>query len=150
MERVVTQREVSAGGIVYRPAQPEPEVVLVRVRRGDEDRWVLPKGLVDEGETLEEAARREVQEETGLLATVEEPLKPVELWYYWPPGQRRRRVHKTVHYFLMRATGGDTTQHDREVEAVQWFPLSRAIAQATYPGDRQLLREAQARLVAGA
>ncbi|MDI7278105.1 MAG: NUDIX domain-containing protein, partial [Anaerolineae bacterium] len=146
MERPITQREVSAGGIVYRLTGGEPEVVLVRVRRAGHDRWVLPKGLVGEGETLEEAARREVEEETGVAATVEGALPPVELWYYWPPGQRRRRVHKTVHYFLMRFAGGDTAQHDREVEEARWFPLSRAIAEATFPNDRRLLGQARLRL----
>ncbi len=57
MEAPVTESRVSAGGIVYRRMGGEVKVVLVRVRRATSERWVLPKGLVDPGESLDEAAR---------------------------------------------------------------------------------------------
>ncbi len=146
MEAPVTESRVSAGGIVYRRAGGEPEVVLVRVRRATGERWVLPKGLVNPGESLDEAARREVREETGLEAVVESAFAPVRFWYYWPPGQHHRRVRKTVHYYLMRFVSGDTRLHDREVEEARWFPLEEALARATYANDRRLLEEARTRL----
>lgn len=148
MGRPGTRRQVSAGGIVYRVREGTPEVVLVLVLRKDERRWVLPKGLVAEGESLEETARREVREETGIEAAVEGDLPPVDSWYCWPPGQRWNRVHKTVHYFLMRFESGDTALHDQEVEDARWFPLAEAIAAVAYASDRQLLQEVQTRLQA--
>ena len=148
MKRPVTRRQIAAGGIVYRRADPEPEVVLVRVQRGSEECWVLPKGLLAKGASPQEAAQREVREETGLLATVQSDFEPVDLWYVWPPGQRRVRIHKTIHHFLMRFVAGDTQLHDQEVEEARWFPLSEATALARYASDRRLLEQVESRLQA--
>lgn len=138
-----TRSEVSAGGVVYRRSDEGVEVVLAarRTRRGDLA-WGLPKGLVEPDETPEQAAVREVREETGLEAEVEVSLGEIRYFYVW----EGIRVRKAVHFFLMRATGGDASQHDDEMEEVRWFPLSVALRRATYKGEREVLQRAAARL----
>ena len=138
-----TRSEVSAGGVVYRRSDEGVEVVLAarRTRRGDLA-WGLPKGLVEPDETPEQAAVREVREETGLDADVEVSLGEIRYFYVW----EGVRVRKAVHFFLMRATGGDASQHDDEMEEVRWFPLSVALRRATYKGEREVLQHAAARL----
>jgi 8-oxo-dGTP pyrophosphatase MutT (NUDIX family) len=140
---VKTRTEVSAGGVVYRRSDDGVEVVLAarRTRRGDLA-WGLPKGLVEPDERPEEAAVREVREEAGLDAEVEEPLGDIRYFYVW----EGVRVRKAVHFFLMRATGGDVSQHDHEMEDVQWFPLSDALRRAAYKGEREVLQRASERL----
>jgi len=140
---VRTRSEISAGGVVYRRSDEGVEVVLAarRTRRGDLA-WGLPKGLVEPDETPEQAAVREVREETGLEADVEVSLGEIRYFYVW----EGIRVRKAVHFFLMRATGGDASQHDDEMEEVRWFPLSVALRRATYKGEREVLQRAAARL----
>jgi 8-oxo-dGTP pyrophosphatase MutT (NUDIX family) len=115
------------------------EVALAarRTRKGDLA-WGLPKGLVEPGEKPEEAAVREVQEETGLQATILSPLGEISYWYVWGD----ERVHKRVAFFLMEATGGDVSQHDHEMEEVRWFPFADGPRRATYPTERGILRRA--------
>jgi 8-oxo-dGTP pyrophosphatase MutT (NUDIX family) len=129
--------------VVYRRSDDGVEVVLAarRTRRGDLA-WGLPKGLVEPTESPEQAAVREVKEETGLEAEVEASLGEIRYFYVW----EGVRVRKAVHFFLMRATGGDVSQHDHEMEDVRWFPLSVALRRATYKGEREVLQRAAQRL----
>lgn len=118
-----------------------PEVLLAarRTRRG-EVVWGLPKGLVEKGESLEEAAIREVREETGFEGTIAESLGSVSYWFVW----EGTRVNKTVHFFLMDHTGGDDAFRDREMEAVDWFPLSTAADSVAFDSEQKIIRKAAA------
>ena len=140
-----TRSEVSAGGVVYRPgaAEGEVEVALAarRTRRG-ELAWGLAKGAIESGETEDQAALREVLEETGLEAEIEADLGEIRYVYVW----EGIRVRKRVRFFLMLATGGDVSLHDAEMEEVRWFPLPTAIKRAAYRGEREVLQRAAERL----
>jgi 8-oxo-dGTP pyrophosphatase MutT (NUDIX family) len=134
-----TRLEVSAGGVVYRAAGEGVEVALAarRTRRG-ELAWGLAKGAVEPDESHEDAALREVREETGIEAVIEADLGEIRYFYVWDGV----RVRKRVHFFLMRATGGDTANHDAEMEEVRWFPLRTAIKRAAYRGERDVIQRA--------
>ncbi len=135
-----TRDEVSAGGVVCRRGEAGVEVALIATHGGE--RWALPKGLVRKDEALEEAALREVREETGLDAEIVAPLEPIDYWFWWPRGGRKVRHHKVVHYYLMAFRGGDLADHDDEVDDARWFPLEDAIAHASYENERNVLRQA--------
>jgi 8-oxo-dGTP pyrophosphatase MutT (NUDIX family) len=134
-----TRTEVSAGGVVYRREPDGVEVVLAarRTRRGDLA-WGLAKGGIEVDESPQEAAVREVREETGIEAKIEASLGETRYFYVWEDV----RIRKTVHFFLMRATGGDPGDRDDEMEDVQWFPLERALKRAAYRGEREVLGRA--------
>ncbi len=133
------QKEISAGGVVYRRDADQIEVVLAsrRTRRGDLA-WGLAKGGIEEGEAMEDAAIREVREETGYTAEIEASLGDTKYFYVWED----TRIRKTVHFFLMRCTGGDPSERDDEMEEIRWFPLERALKRAAYRGERDVLARA--------
>ena len=133
---VPTKREISAGGVVYRRSDDEIEIVLAsrRTRRG-QLAWGLAKGGIEDEESTEDAAVREVREETGLLAEIEASLGETRYFYVW----ENVRIRKTVHFFLMRHTGGDIDDRDDEMEEIRWFPLERALKRAAYRGERDVL-----------
>jgi 8-oxo-dGTP pyrophosphatase MutT (NUDIX family) len=137
--RVSTKREISAGGVVYRRDGGEIDIVLAsrRTRRG-QLAWGLAKGGIEDGESMEDAAVREVREETGLVAEIEASLGETRYFYVW----ENVRIRKTVHFFLMRHTGGDISDRDDEMEEIRWFPLERALKRAAYRGERDVLSRA--------
>jgi 8-oxo-dGTP pyrophosphatase MutT (NUDIX family) len=97
--------------------------------------WSLPKGHVEPGETTEEAAVREVAEETGIDGQILAVLGTIDFWFV----ADGRRVHKTVHHFLMRAIGGELSDADIEVSEVEWVPLTRIAERLAYPDERGLV-----------
>jgi 8-oxo-dGTP pyrophosphatase MutT (NUDIX family) len=134
---VKTRFEHSAGGVVVRGSPGHTEVVLAsRRNRAGKLMWGLPKGVVEAGEEPDQTALREVLEETGLEAQIDSPLGDITYWFVW----EGERVRKKVTFFLMRAVGGDTSRHDREMEEVRWFPLKVALRRAGYPSERDVIR----------
>ncbi len=131
---------ISSGGVVFRPAGAAREVALIRVARSDGHAWALPKGWVEKWEDLEQTAVREVREETGLDAKVLRKLG--EITYEFYSKADRSRVLKTVHLFLLECLGGDTADHDDEVEEVRWFPLDEAVTTLTHKNERDMLEKA--------
>jgi mutator protein MutT len=134
-----TELETSYGGVVVRGDE-----VLVITPTG---RTVtgLPKGGMEAGETPEQAAAREVREETGVVAAVREPLGDVRYTY------RRggRRVRKTVHFFLCEYLEGSTEDHDHEVDEARWIAISGARDVLTYPGERALIDRLLSKMACG-
>ena len=137
------ERAVSAGGVVVREGDRGPEVVICG--RDSDGVWGLPKGTPDAGESLEEAAIREVSEETGLQVKIVKKIGVVEYWF----SSDGVRYHKWVHHFLMRATGGDTEDHDEEYDRVEWLPVEEALRTLTFGNDKRMVRLAQAALGEG-
>ena len=131
----------SYGGVVVRSTEGGPEVALIRpMSADDKEVWALPKGAKENDETPEQAALREVLEETGLKAEVVEAIEPITYWFSWAPDKLRYR--KTVQFFLMRHTGGDPTPDAFEVAEVRFVPLQGAAKQATYTSERKVLKTA--------
>jgi mutator protein MutT len=128
-----TETETSYGGVVVRGDE-----VLVITPTG---RTVtgLPKGGMEAGETPEQAAAREVREETGVVAAVREPLGDVRYTY--------RR--KTVHFFRCDYVEGSTADHDHEVDEARWIAISGAREALTYPGERALIDRLLSKMACG-
>lgn len=129
---------IAAGGVVLRQREGSPEVVLTG--RHADGTWVFPKGTPDKGEEIEETALREVKEETGLTVRILRDIGTTEYWFA-APGER---VHKTVHFFLMEPTGGDTAAHDQEYDEVRWVPADEARRLLSFETYREILDRALA------
>jgi 8-oxo-dGTP pyrophosphatase MutT (NUDIX family) len=133
------KREVSAGGVVLHEGRV---LVIVPARRAADGSLVLglPKGHLDGEETAEQAATREVLEETGVRAELVQPLGEVRYWYV----REGRRISKSVHFFLFSFLDGDVADHDDEVLEARWLTVEQAREKLTYPGERGMLERALA------
>jgi 8-oxo-dGTP pyrophosphatase MutT (NUDIX family) len=132
----VTVNETSAGGLVVDRAGGQLRGALIGKRdRAGRLVWSLPKGHVEPGESRAEAAVREVAEETGITGEVIAELGSVDYWFV----ASGRRIHKTVHHFLLDAVGGELSANDVEVEEVAWVPLAEVAARMEYEDERRLL-----------
>jgi 8-oxo-dGTP diphosphatase len=116
---------LAAGGLVLR----DGEVAVVHRPRYDD--WSLPKGKLDEGEDFEQAALREVAEETGLRCRLGRSLGDTSY------RDRKDRV-KLVRYFEMHPEGGEFTPND-EVDELRWIPLAEAGEALSYDFDKELV-----------
>jgi 8-oxo-dGTP pyrophosphatase MutT (NUDIX family) len=136
--RSKTRNEHSSGGAVITFRAGGAAFVAMIATRG-RTRWGLPKGAVSEGETSEQAALREVLEETGLQARIVEPLDTIE--YFFRAGESL--IRKRVDFYLMLYVAGDLTPQLSEVDDVEWVELSESIGRASFDSERKLLEKAQ-------
>jgi len=126
---------------VLRDANGTTEICLGRRQRAlgrSGTTWTLPKGTPNDGESIDETALREVAEETGLEVRILAPVGAIE--YFFTQGGER--IHKTVHYFLMEATGGSLDAHDHEFDEVRWLPIDEARRVMSFETERQIVEEA--------
>jgi ADP-ribose pyrophosphatase YjhB (NUDIX family) len=140
-DRLRTVDETSAGGLVV-DTETGLAAVIGRLDRRGRLLWSLPKGHIENGETVEQAAVREVAEETGIESAVVAALGSIDYWFV----AEDRRVHKTVHHFLLRALGGELSDADVEVTEVAWVPLADLPQRLAYADERRLVRRAAAML----
>ena len=142
--------ETSAGGLVVDlTGSPLRAAVIARLNRAGRVEWCLPKGHLESGETPEQAAVREIAEETGILGRVVGSLGTIDYWF----SAEGRRVHKHVHHYLLEATGGRLTVEgdpDQEAIDVAWVPLEELGNLLAFPNERKIAREATARLAESA
>lgn len=140
-----TRIAVSAGGVII----DEDDRVVLTARRSFKGalQWGLPKGIVERDESEQAGAEREAREETGLEVETVAKLDTIDYWYVEPARGKSpaTRVHKFVHYFLMRATGGDPANHDTETEEVAFLPLPQALERTSFGSEKKLIEAAFAR-----
>ncbi|MEY2732732.1 MAG: hypothetical protein RLZZ523_603 [Actinomycetota bacterium] len=130
--------EVSAGGLVI-DSTGTKGLLIGRLDAKDAKRerllWSLPKGHIETGETPEEAAIREVREETGIESQIDKSLGVIDFWFM----AGGKRIHKTVHHFLFKETGGKISPQVSEVDDVRWFPLEEIVEKLAYPDEKKLI-----------
>ena len=130
--------EISAGGLVI-DFSGTKGLLIGRLDQKDVNRekllWSLPKGHIEEGETPEQAAIREVKEETGIDSEISRELGVIDFWFM----ASGKRIHKTVHHFLFKEVGGKLAPQITEVDDVQWFPLEEIIPLLAYPDEKKLI-----------
>ncbi len=131
-----TVNDVSSGGVITRVLDGAVDLVLVG--RARPERWSIPKGTPIPGETLEQTALREVREETGLHVRILEPLGEITYWF----SARGVRHHKTVHFFLLEAVGGNIEDHDWENDFVAWLPEDEALRRMTFASEVAIVKRA--------
>ncbi len=139
--RLQVRDAVSAGGVVFRRTAGRGVEVVVCGRRSDSF-WGLPKGTPDHGESIEQTATREVEEETGLRVRAGEKLGSIDYWFV----SEGKRVHKYVHHYLMEPVGGDLANHDHEFDDVEWLPIAEAYRVLRYENERRMVRRAAEKL----
>ena len=137
---VKTETQISAGGAALRKLGNELSVALIST--GNPPRWQLPKGLVDKGETPEQAAVREVREESGINSRIDKLIDKVEYWYQSKRGRERIRYHKFVYFYLMWYESGEVTDHDNEVNEAKWVPMKDAISLLAFRSERAIVERA--------
>ncbi len=130
--------EVSAGGLVINFSGSEG-LLIGRIDQKDASRerllWSLPKGHIEIGESPEEAALREVMEETGIQSRIAQPLGVIDFWFM----AGEQRIHKTVHHYLFHEVGGALAPQVTEVDEVRWFPLGEIVERLAYPDEKKLI-----------
>lgn len=134
--KLPVDRAVSAGGVVYKLENNEIRILLCgNCQRGI---WSLPKGTPDTGESLEETARREVIEETGLQGAIQDKIGEIHYWFI----RADKRYSKTVHFYLFSPTGGSLQQHDPEFDVVEWNSSLEALNKLTYKNETEIVKQA--------
>ena len=120
----------------------DPELLLIRRRNHPcIGQWAMPGGFVNMDESLEEAAARELEEETGITGRVLRHLATIDYWF----AGHEHRVHKVVHHFLLEAVSGTLTTEndpDHEAEDVEWVALDDVSHRLAYPNERRIVRSA--------
>jgi 8-oxo-dGTP pyrophosphatase MutT (NUDIX family) len=157
-DRGTARRLLSSGGVLYRYAY-DGVLEFLLVGRRQPALWALPKGTPVEGESIQQTAVREVEEETGVSGEIVADLGTISYTFRTPPrgialparrkdvdAQPNTRFHKTVHHFLLRPVAGDPALHDAEYDFARWLPAAEALQLVSHENERTVLRRALALL----
>jgi len=139
--KIATMDQISAGGVAFRQQDSQPEIAIVSVK--PKLRWQLPKGIVDEGESPQEAALREVREEAGLETDLIKLIETIEYWYRSVKYGKPVRYHKFVHFYLLEYKGGDVSNHDYEVEEARWVSFDEALEMLDFKSEKDVVKMAR-------
>lgn len=137
-----SKQELSAGGVVYK--KEDGQILWLVCKHSGYHKWVLPKGLVEEGEGLEETAVREVEEECGIKTKIIAKIPEPEKYIYT---MNNVKIFKMVNYFLMEYVSGDIVNHDFEMEEVGWFKFEEAAEKLNWHGAKKVLEKARQLLI---
>ena len=141
MSKLPTKLQISAGGVAFRKQDGRIDVALISV--GEDNRWQLPKGLVDKGESTEDAAIREVREEAGIDTEIVTRIDTVEYWYFWKENGQRIRYHKFVYFYMLRYKSGDARDHDHEVNDARWVDIDDANKMLAFDNEKKIMEKAK-------
>jgi 8-oxo-dGTP pyrophosphatase MutT (NUDIX family) len=144
--KVTTMDQISAGGVVFRWKESQPEIAIVSVK--PKLRWQLPKGIVDEDESPQEAAVREVREEAGVETELIKLIETIEYWYRSVKYGKPVRYHKFVHFYLLEYKSGDVSNHDHEVEEARWVSFDDGLELLDFKSERDVVEKAR-EMIAG-
>jgi 8-oxo-dGTP pyrophosphatase MutT (NUDIX family) len=139
--KIPTLEQISAGGVAFRLTDSAREVAIVAAQPSR--RWQIPKGLIDAGESEQQAALREVREEAGIDCELIEKIDTVEYWYFATARGERVRYHKFVHFFLLKYAAGDVADHDREIAEARFVPVDEAIEMLAFKSEKDIVRKAK-------
>ena len=131
---------MSAGGVVFDRSQKSPQICLIERHQKGKSLWCLPKGHVEQGESFEQAALREILEETGITGEIVKPLGQIAYSFF--DLEVCKKVSKTVHFFSVRYLSGDLVSDDVEVIRAKWFPAGEVLEHLEYPGEREMFEKA--------
>ncbi len=145
VRKIPIRHEISAGGVIWRRDPVSSRFQAVLVKPAGRQTWVLPKGHIESGESVSDAAVREAAEETGLRVRLGESLGDISYVYSWREGAGSQlvRIFKRVYFFLMECEGGDPAKHDSEIDAVEWMDFEQALERATHKSERDVIARAR-------
>jgi 8-oxo-dGTP pyrophosphatase MutT (NUDIX family) len=132
------KREFSAGGIVYKRNRNGDTSWLI-IKPAGKDRWQFPKGLIDKGESSEQASLREVKEEGAVEAKIIAKVEDERLFYLW----EGEKILKNVRFYLMEFVRNSDKDHDEEVDDAIFVPYSEAYAKLTFKNDKKVFEKAK-------
>ena len=133
--------QVSAGGVVYRECE-DKKVRVALIRDQNTHKWILPKGRIEKGESLEETSLREIKEETGLQSL--KFIKKIDKTNYWFRTKQKAKLTKEVHFFLYEDEGNreDICVEENNFDKGQWFTKEEAIKKIGFAAQRKILNKA--------
>ncbi len=140
-EKIPTLDQISAGGVAFRWNDSKLQIAIVCVK--PKQRWQLPKGIVDSGESPEVTAVREVREEAGVETERLALVETIEYWYQSVKNAKPVRYHKFVHFYLLKYRGGNVADHDHEVEEARWVSFEEALEMLEFKSERDVVEKAQ-------
>ena len=138
------KREFSAGGAVYKREKDKILWLIIQPSAKDQPwrqgRWQLPKGWIDEGESGQQAAVREVKEEGGVEAEIIERVDRINIFFH---DEHKQRVTKNIVFFLMAYKKGSENDHGEEIEEAVWLPYKEALERLTFKSEKEILKKAK-------